>query len=1047
MRSRAVIRPAANFVTAIALVIAGDVALPACAQALQPGALQQGASQTPPTANASTPAADQQFALATGHYVRGNHEFAAEELRTFLDKHATDGRVPEATFYLGESCSQLRQFAAAGQAYGRYVELRPDGHHARVARFRLAECLYFQGADSAEAALREFTTSFPDDELNDFAQPYLANVISKRDPRAGITAFREALKQRPRGPLGDECRLGLARCLADVAAEEKTSSVEAERILQALAAKAASGAAPKAQYFLARSYFSSRKYAEAEATFTALLQNFPPGEWTPFAQLGQARAILDAGRVVDAAPLFARLLDDPQVGIDARYWLGIARKNQTRFAEAAELLLPLARQAPQHELADDALFHAADALRVLEQWPAAEAAYAELLNGYAESSWQSEALLGRARVALSQEEHQLVDRCLAPIYFSDDPLIRLEARRVLAQSLLADEKPEAAIAELEPLLEQAADDPRPDFTRYLLATAYSKAGAPNEALTILATVDDREQTTDAATPTAGINLAAEKAFTQAGAQLALEQYAAAAKSLDEFLVKAADGDPRRKLAAGELVVCLVKSGAPAERITAALAAWRQIPGDSAELQRLALRVAEALYDAGNFAQAANAFAANVAGLQHSRQPDVQLLAQNRSGLGWSHDKLGHANQAIAAWEDVVRHHPQLELAAEAAMLLARAHEAKQHAVATRAAYRHVIDQHPGSPLRPAALLQAAVLAAKERNTAEARDLYALLLSDYPQDARRDEALYQSAWLAADSGDAAAATEHFRQLSQACPDSKYWGDATWRVATADVAAKDYSSANAAVVQLLQRGEERLRPYALFLQGKIAWEEARFADVAAPLDQLVQESPRHELALAAGYFAADARVSQNQWQAAATRWQQLAELAATNPGAPADAWPAKIALRRAQTLALLQDWNAAREVSAAALAAAPDFEFNFEHQFIIGRALATAGRLTDARDAYQRVLASPQGAQSETAAKAQLMLAETYFHQQNFDQAVREYLKVEILYGYRPWQAAGLFQAGVCYEKLGKPERARDQYERVVRDFADTEYGARAAQRLR
>ena len=42
-------------------------------------------------------------------------------------------------------------------------------------------------------------------------------------------------------------------------------------------------------------------------------------------------------------------------------------------------------------------------------------------------------------------------------------------------------------------------------------------------------------------------------------------------------------------------------------------------------------------------------------------------------------------------------------------------------------------------------------------------------------------------------------------------------------------------------------------------------------------------------------------------------------------------------------------------------------------------------------------------------AQWRLGETYFHQRNYRQAIREYLKVDILYDAPVWQAAALFEA--------------------------------------
>ena len=39
-------------------------------------------------------------------------------------------------------------------------------------------------------------------------------------------------------------------------------------------------------------------------------------------------------------------------------------------------------------------------------------------------------------------------------------------------------------------------------------------------------------------------------------------------------------------------------------------------------------------------------------------------------------------------------------------------------------------------------------------------------------------------------------------------------------------------------------------------------------------------------------------------------------------------------------------------------------------------------------------------------AQWMIGETYFHQKNYDAAIRAYLELEALYAFPTWQAAAL-----------------------------------------
>jgi TolA-binding protein len=76
----------------------------------------------------------------------------------------------------------------------------------------------------------------------------------------------------------------------------------------------------------------------------------------------------------------------------------------------------------------------------------------------------------------------------------------------------------------------------------------------------------------------------------------------------------------------------------------------------------------------------------------------------------------------------------------------------------------------------------------------------------------------------------------------------------------------------------------------------------------------------------------------------------------------------------------------------------------------------------------------------------LIAETFFHQKNYEAAVREYLKVEILYAFPAVQAAALLQAGKCHEALREWKQAADVYARIVTRYGETAFAKQAEQRL-
>jgi TolA-binding protein len=94
----------------------------------------------------------------------------------------------------------------------------------------------------------------------------------------------------------------------------------------------------------------------------------------------------------------------------------------------------------------------------------------------------------------------------------------------------------------------------------------------------------------------------------------------------------------------------------------------------------------------------------------------------------------------------------------------------------------------------------------------------------------------------------------------------------------------------------------------------------------------------------------------------------------------------------------------------------------------------------------VVEDSSGRRTETAAKCQFLIAETYLLEKNHEAALREYLKVRFLYKFPEWQAPALFQAAQCDEALGHWKEAVATYEELLRDFPTSEYATKGRPRL-
>jgi tetratricopeptide (TPR) repeat protein len=146
-----------------------------------------------------------------------------------------------------------------------------------------------------------------------------------------------------------------------------------------------------------------------------------------------------------------------------------------------------------------------------------------------------------------------------------------------------------------------------------------------------------------------------------------------------------------------------------------------------------------------------------------------------------------------------------------------------------------------------------------------------------------------------------------------------------------------------------------------------------------------------------------------------------------------WFPSVWVMLAETQWRLKAYDAVAETVAEFRAWDPRSPVLYQADEILGRSFKSQAKWVEARAAFERVLKDPHGKLSETAAKSQFLLADTYFWEKNYQTALKEYLKVDILYKFPELQAAALYQAGVCHEELNNWKEAARTYDEVLRRF--------------
>ncbi len=919
--------------------------------------------------------ADDQYAVAAGHYDRKNWRLAIEEFRTFVERYPGDPRTTRGNFYLGEALRQLGRFDEAREQFQKYVRAKPKGEHAAAAMFGSGEAAYSVGnLDAARSDLTEFLAKYPGDPLGAYALPYLGDIaLRKDDNAAAATFFRDALKRFPKGSLQDDCRLGLARVF-----EKQNQMEEAERLYTAVAAKPSSPLADTAQFQLGALQYAAARYEQAIESFSVFEKRLKDSPWRSNARLGHGLALLKLDRPAEAVERFDAALALPATDADV----------------------------------------------------------------------SQQAMRGRIQAALKMKDYAAVDRDAAKFekQFPKSELTN-DVRRMLARSLVERKEYKKAVLLLEPMIgEKPADQlGQQDLeNRYLLAVSDEGLGRYQDALATLAPVVERAEG----------QLKRDALATQGSLLLALKKYPEAVAPLEAFLNKKTSSDAEAR-ALGELAICLARSA----QIDKAKKRYAELiekhPGH-AMVAPITERLAEAAYDANDAA-----WSAELSNRLTKDGGSTEYELKGRLSLGWSQYKAGKLAEAAATFDELLKKNPPEPIAAEAAFLRGRILEELGRSESALAMFNRVIDKYPKSKQHGDALLSAARLHEKLKHHAEAAAMFERLAAVDPQYPKLDAVLYEWAWAMRDLGKPAEAGRLFERLRKEYPTSRYRADATYRLAQRAFDAKNFDAAARLTDEVLGKttptvprmetteinekvepSGSRLREYALFLRGQAAVAQADWAKARIMFETLIREKPDAQRRVAAEFWIAESHYREGDYAAASAHLDRIAE----QIGPQREPWMAMIPLRRAQVLAQQGRWTDAYAIAAKIEKDYPNFEQQYEVDYLLGRCLANQADFESARQAYAKAIHSATGEKTETAAMAQWMTGETYFHQKNYEAALREYHRLVYLYAYPNWQSAALLQAGKCSEQLGQAKEAAELYRRIMAVYPRTPYVQEAKQRL-
>jgi TolA-binding protein len=951
-----------------------------------------------------------------------------DEAADQLDHIASDRKfefAAEAAVILGQCRLLTGDMAAAATAFERVVRRYETHDLADDAAAGWIEALYRAGQfDDAVKQADRFSQHWSDSPLAPRSAYFgaVSDMAAQHFPRA-IARFERMLDRHANDPLAESARLMLAQCyqhenLLDKAVRHYralTESSEADRRADALLG-------------LATTLSRQGHHAEAGAAFEDFLKNYPKHVRAASAQFELGRCCFEDGRYDDAVKALRRAArQDESLADRCAYWTAKCRLRQDRFADAARLFGEAIDAHADSALLPEMTYDRAVALtRAADQDDAIET-LRRFIARFADHALLPDALHLAAVIEHERGRYAESDEFCGPYLkrFTDQAAAADVALLRAENAFLAGDYARAA-REYESFVEAHGDHPRVETARYRWGLALQRDGRGDDAAALLARASNAD-----AQFAGGAMLALADVHMKKGA------WSEAESVLARFVTQARDASalPDALLKLG---LCRQRQNKHQDAIAAldrVIAEFRDAP----QRPHALFERGQALVGLERRDDAATAFQTLL-----DQAADSRFVPHALNHLGTIAMQRGDPAAAANWFERLRDHAPDDAMRADAQLSLGRALLAAGRFADAESALDQFVDKFGVHPEATAARAQRAIaLSRLDRFEDALKQIEHVEKKASGLDsATRSAVAYEKAWCLTKLGRSDEARTAYAGVDESDP--ALAAHALLEAARIEADAKRYDAAlatlkrlNAVIEQTPDRVPADVRESAIYQHGVCAFEAGRNEEAAAAMATLIDRFTESRLRASASWFAGEALHRQGKFKTAAEQFKRIAESYADD-----DACGPSL-LRLGECMTELQQWRNAERAFGDYLTRFADAPSWYQAQFGLGWARENQQRHEEAVSAYRAVTSRHKGA---TAARAQFQIGECLFAQKKYDDAVRELLKVDILYAYPEWSAAALYEAGRCLEALNRTAEARKQYETVTQRYGDSKWATPAKERL-
>ena len=957
----------------------------------------------------------------------GDYDQAVAALELVVEKHADFEQLDTTYLYLGIAQYHLAEagqpeiFNQAAAAFSALLKKFPKSKHAAQALFQLGESLYAAGQVEKSARAYELLTQrFP-------KSPYVAEALYGlgvahdelgHTPDAAKT-YARFVEQFPQHGWAAEVTMRHAETLVKAG-----QLPAAERLFARAAGMAGFRQADRALVRQADCLAELQRHGEAAVVYASVPRDYPDSELRRLATLSAGESLYRDGKNAEVRAALEPLRSSPDAdGARAAHWIALSWLKEGNANRALEVIAAGSKTAEGHT-AVQLKMDRAEALSTNPEWRGeAVAQWLAVAQQHQDNRLASKALYLAALTAMDLSDYQQAHRHATEFLkrHSDDEL-RAEAMYIAAESLLQLGKYAEGEALYRQLIGQHSDPGKAAAWRVRQAWALFLQDKFDETI---ATLDGK-----IAALSAG-DLRAEALYLSGMSHDKLGKHKNAVRLFEASLKAVPQG---KRTDATQLA--LASAYRSAEQLEPARATVETLVArfpDSRYLDQAYYQIGDCAYELGDFAAAAAAYRSMI-----DLRPESPLVPNAKYHQGWALLKADKPGEAVNVLGALIEQHQAQPIAGRGRYVRALAlHRMKQYADA-EADLHAFLKTEPPRDDQSDALYVLGLCQAAQGHEEQAVQSYRSLLANQPNYKSADRVYYELAWSLRHLDRDAEATETFGQLAEKRPGSTLAAEALYQVGQSQYEGEDFDGAASSFAAARKKAERTpLGEQATHMLGWAHYRREAFDEAHQIFGQQRKTFPKGEHADDAAFLMGECRFRQAKYADALAEYVSVGKLST-------ERFEVSKLLHSGQAAAQLQKWQQSEQYLTLCVERYPDSPDASDALYELAWAQQNLGRLDDALKTYERVTTITEG---EAAARARFMTGEIHFERKEHAEAVRHFFTVAYAYPYPQWQAAAHYEAGRCFEVLGKVEQARKSYREIVDKYPDSEKAKPAQERLK